>query len=78
MDNAYEKWCAFRARHGALWKLEEKGSVRLLKFQREIGDGIPCYQYSDPRFFVWNGDNMVLATGGYLTAYKCYEREASK
>lgn len=76
---AYDRWCEAHVTSGDnLWLLESKGSVRLLKVNRLIGDGIPCYYYTNPVYHVWVGDNWALRTTNYQEALMVYRRECEQ
>lgn len=57
-----------------LYALETSGDTTGLYMMKErIGNGVPCYEYMSPIYYVWINDKMVLTTMDYRTACEIYE-----
>ncbi len=50
----------------------EKG---LYMMKEKQGNGIPCYSWSSPVYYVWARDKMILATMNYHEAYRRWKDE---
>lgn len=51
----------------------ENDTTGLYMMKERIGNGVPCYSYTSPIYFVWIDDVNVFNTMDYRTAYAVYE-----
>ena len=51
----------------------ENGTTGLYMMKERIGNGVPCYMYTSPIYYVWVDDVMVANTMDIQTAYSAYE-----
>ena len=57
-----------------LYQLEKENDTTGLYMMKErIGNGVPCYYYTSPIYYVWIDDVNVFNTMDYRTAYEVYE-----
>lgn len=57
-----------------LYQLEsENDTTGLYMMKERVGDGVPCYYYTSPVYYVWIDDVNVFNTMDYRTAYAVYE-----
>lgn len=58
-----------------LYEIETNGDTTGLYMMKErIGNGVPCYEYMSPIYYVWICDKMVLTTMDYRTACDTYKK----
>lgn len=43
--------------------------------KERVGDGIPCYSYLNPVYYVWINDRMVRTGMDYRAMYEIYKKE---
>ena len=41
--------------------------------KERIGNGVPCYMYTSPIYYVWVDDVMMFSTMDIQTAYSVYK-----
>ena len=57
-----------------LYHLErENDTTGLYMMKEHIGNGVPCYMYTSPIYYVWVDDVMVFSTMDIQTAYSVYK-----
>lgn len=70
------EWASRFKPNQELYCLESKDNTTgLFMMKEKTGDGIPCYSYLSPVYYVWINDCMVRTGMDYRTMYEVYEKE---
>lgn len=57
-----------------VYRLErENDTTGLYMMKERVGNGVPCYYYTSPVYYVWIDDVCVFTTMDYKTACAIYE-----
>ena len=59
-----------------VWRLEHESDITgLYMTKKKIGDGVSCYEYTSPVYYIWINDKNVFTCLNYKMAYEIYENE---
>lgn len=59
-----------------LYCLESNGDTTgLFMMKEKIGNGIPCYSYLNPIYYIWINDSMVRSGMDYRSMYEIYRKK---
>lgn len=62
-----------------LYRLEHESDVTaLFQTKEQIGNGIPCYNWTTPVYHVWIDDKNVVSTTNYREAYGIYDQRRNE
>lgn len=69
-----EQWANRFRENQYLYTLQRHGETTgLFEMKERYGDGVPCYNWTSPVFYVWVNDKCMLACMNYREACDIYE-----
>lgn len=73
--SALSEWVSQFEENIRLCQLEKQNDTTgLYQTQQRYGDGVPCYSFTNPVYYVWISDKWEMSCMNYLTANSYYEK----